>query len=440
MSKINPDHQVFFGCSDFSGLFRGRAIISKDYLKKIDTGCGWVPADQSLTPFGEIGPNNPFGSTGDLRLIPDKSAEYKICKNELEHPFHFFISDIKNLSGEPWECCARNYLQQGIKKLYEFYGIKLMVGFEHEFTIIDNDKIAEPVFSMRAFRKETPFIETVATYLSEANIFTENYLPEYGANQFEIPTSPKKALKAADDAVALREILKEVARVCEKRISLSPKISPNAVGNGVHIHLSLLDRNNRDISQDPNKKGELSKEFSSFCAGILNHINSVTAMSAPSTISYLRLLPHNWSASYNTISMQDREAAIRLCPEFHFNRKKIGSFHAEIRVGDATSSPYLHLGSIIHAGLIGLENNAKIKHFTNKDPSLMKEKEQKKLGIKRLPTSLNEAISSLSADKIFKKSASRLFWDCYEDMRKTELQMTKKMNKSKICKTFNLVF
>ena len=127
------------------------------------------------------------------------------------------------------------------------------------------------------------------------------------------------------DAPELREILKEVARVCEKRISLSPKISPNAVGNGVHIHLSLLDRNNRDISQDPNKKGELSKEFSSFCAGILNHINSVTAMSAPSTISYLRLLPHNWSASYNTISMQDREAAIRLCPEFYFNRKKIRS-------------------------------------------------------------------------------------------------------------------
>ena len=255
MDKINSDHQVFFGCSDFSGLFRGRAIISKDYLKKIDSGCGWVPADQSLTPFGEIGPNNPFGSTGDLRLVPDKSAEYKIYKNALEHPFHFFISDIKNLNGEPWECCARNYLKQGIKKLYEFYGIKLMVGFEHEFTIIDPDNIAEPVFSMRAFRKETQFIETLSTYLSEANIFTENFLPEYGANQFEIPTSPKKALKAADDAVALREILKEVARVCEKRISLSPKISPNAVGNGVHIHLSLLDRNNRDISQTQIKKG-----------------------------------------------------------------------------------------------------------------------------------------------------------------------------------------
>ena len=101
MSKINPDHQVFFGCSDFSGLFRGRAIISKDYLKKIDTGCGWVPADQSLTPFGEIGPNNPFGSTGDLRLVPDKSAEYKICKNELEHPFHFWQTSIETQCRNP---------------------------------------------------------------------------------------------------------------------------------------------------------------------------------------------------------------------------------------------------------------------------------------------------------------------------------------------------
>ena len=440
MNNLNSNHQVFFGCSDFSGLFRGRAISSKDYLKKLPYGCGWVPADQSLTPFGEIGPKNPFGSTGDLRLIPDKSAEYKIFKNDSGSPLHFFISDIKTLKGDPWECCARNYLKDGIEKLYNLYGIRLKVGFEHEFTIIDHNGNAEPVFSMRAFRKETKFIDNLASYLSQANIDVENYLPEYGINQFEIPTSPKPALKAADDAVALREIIKEVARNCEKKLSLSPKISPNSVGNGVHIHLSLFNNDNKDITKDNNYKNNLSKECSSFCAGILEHINSVTAMSAPSTISYFRLLPHNWSSSYNTISMQDREAAIRLCPEFYFNRKKIGSFHAEIRIGDATSSPYLHLGSIIHAGLIGLENNAKIKHFTNKDPSIMKEKDQKKLGIKRLPKSLNEAINSLSKDKIFKKSASKLFWECYEDMRKTELKMTKKMTNNEICQAFNLVF
>ena len=59
------DYQVFFGCSDFSGLFRGRAVSSLEYKRRLNTGCGWVPADQSLTPFGEIGPANPFGGAID---------------------------------------------------------------------------------------------------------------------------------------------------------------------------------------------------------------------------------------------------------------------------------------------------------------------------------------------------------------------------------------
>ena len=61
---------------------------------------------------------------------------------------------------------------KAITLLYENYSNSLFGVIK---SIIDNDKIAEPVFSMRAFRKETQFIETIATYLSEANIFTENY-------------------------------------------------------------------------------------------------------------------------------------------------------------------------------------------------------------------------------------------------------------------------
>ena len=77
MSKINPiikcslDVHIFLVFSEVVLLF----LKTK---KKIDTGCGWVP--RSITySFGEIGPNNPFGSTGD-HLVPDKSAEYKMQK------------------------------------------------------------------------------------------------------------------------------------------------------------------------------------------------------------------------------------------------------------------------------------------------------------------------------------------------------------------------
>ena len=117
MANNSEDYQVFFGCSDFSGLFRGRAVSSTLYKSKLNTGCGWVPADQSLTPFGEIGSSNPFGSLGDLRLIPDQKAEYRIKCDAMISPLHFFLCDITNLDGSPWTCCARNYLKKGIKLL-----------------------------------------------------------------------------------------------------------------------------------------------------------------------------------------------------------------------------------------------------------------------------------------------------------------------------------
>ena len=440
MSNNISDYQVFFGCSDFSGLFRGRAVSSNEYKKKLATGCGWVPADQSLTPFGEIGPSNPFGSLGDLRLIPDTKAEYKITCAETITPFHFFMCDIYDLDGSPWNCCARDYLKKGINLLNKKYGLLLKIGFEHEFTVIDPDQLSEPVFSMRAFRKEEKFITILAHCLNEANIIAENFLPEYGTNQFEVPTSAKPPLTAADDAVALREIIKEVSRATSKKISLSPKLTPDSVGNGVHIHLSLENKNGVNISQDKGQKGGLSKQFSAFFAGVLDHIDSVTALSAPSSISYLRLKPHNWSASYNTISIQDREAAIRICPEIRSKSGQLGTFHGEVRVGDATASPYLHLGSIIHAGLIGLEKNLEITHLTDSDPSQMTGKERKLLGLRRLPKSLKEAIESLSSDKTFKESAHKLFWDCYEDMRKTELEFTKKMTEKNLCNAYKDIF
>ena len=440
MANNPEDYQVFFGCSDFSGLFRGRAVSSTLYKSKLNTGCGWVPADQSLTPFGEIGSSNPFGSLGDLRLIPDQKAEYRIKCDEMISPLHFFLCDINNSDGAPWTCCARNYLKKGIKLLKERYGLSLKIGFEHEFTFIDEDLISEPVFSMRAFRKEEKFISILAQCLSHADIIAENFLPEYGVGQFEVPTSAKAALAAADDAVAFREITREVSRLTSRRVSFSPKVSPEAVGNGVHLHFSLLNDSGKNICEDKNQKGAMSKEFSAFCAGVLKHINSLTALGAPSSVSYLRLKPHNWAASYNTISLQDREAAIRICPEMRHNNRKISSFHGEIRLGDATASPYLHLGSIIQAGIIGLENSLEVTRFTESDPSEMTNKEKKKLGLKRLPRSLKDSISLLSSDENFMRSEDPLFWECYSDMRLTEYAHTKKLTEKELCQAYSAIF
>ncbi len=58
----------------------------------------------------------------------------------------------------------------------------------------------------------------------------------------------------------------------------------------------------------------MSKLTESFADGMLNYIDSILAMTAPSAISYLRLIPHRWSATYNNIGFLDREASLRICP------------------------------------------------------------------------------------------------------------------------------
>ena len=41
-------------------------------------GVGWVPANHALTPLGPVADPNPFGSIGDLRLLPDPDARVRV--------------------------------------------------------------------------------------------------------------------------------------------------------------------------------------------------------------------------------------------------------------------------------------------------------------------------------------------------------------------------
>ena len=62
----------FVGTNDLVGVTRGRAMPLARLEDSLDTGCGWVPANLGIGPFGHIVSDGAvFGSTGDLRLIPD---------------------------------------------------------------------------------------------------------------------------------------------------------------------------------------------------------------------------------------------------------------------------------------------------------------------------------------------------------------------------------
>jgi glutamine synthetase len=68
---IKAEELVTFVTTDIAAITRGRAVAAANMPEALQKGVGWVPANLSLTPFDEIASPNPFGSSGDLRLVPD---------------------------------------------------------------------------------------------------------------------------------------------------------------------------------------------------------------------------------------------------------------------------------------------------------------------------------------------------------------------------------
>ena len=100
------------------------------------------------------------------------------------------------------------------------------------------------------------------------------------------------------------------------RASFTPMPEASGVGNGVHVHMSLQDASGAPMTYAPTGPMGLSMAAQHFCAGVLEHLPAICAITAPSPVSYLRLTPNRWAPTLIDIQQQDRGAALRICPVF----------------------------------------------------------------------------------------------------------------------------
>ncbi len=390
-----PSPYTMICTSDFSGLVRGKGVPSAGFEKRCRTGIGWTPTNVQITCFDTIA-ESPYGALGDLVLRPDPATKVDAPLPD-GRTLSFALGNISDLSGEPWECCTRSLLIGAIDRLKTATGLELRCTFEHEFMFVG--KTATAAFSLSGFAERLGFMEALHEALAAAGIAPDSFLREYGPNQMEVTLPPIDPLRAADEAVILRELARTVAIALGERATFSPLLSPEIVGNGVHIHASLW-REGRPVTHDPAARYGLSAEAGSFVAGILRHVNALVAITAPSVISYHRLTPHRWSAAYNNLGVQDREATVRICPISATDPDaRARQYNFEYRAADATASPHLALAALIEAGLAGIEDRLPSPEATQDDISLWAPETLIAKGLARLPVSLGQAIEALEADR-----------------------------------------
>jgi glutamine synthetase len=464
-------------CCDLGAIVRGRSVLASELGEHLRAGIGWVPANHALTPLGPVAEPNPFGSTGDLRLLPDAGTRVRVGPDadagtrvgvgaDAGHSaLELMLCDIVETDGRRWECCPRGFLRDTLDELERELDAHLVASFEHEFQLLrpgDLDRVPSIAdqpppalpFTLEALRRAEPFPVQVMGALVEAGVEPERIFSEYAAHQFEIPVAPAEGLASADRAVVLREVVREIARRQGMRASFAPLLDPEQAGNGVHIHLSLLDGGGASLLYDAERPACLSELGERFAAGILRHARALSALTAASPVSGVRLQPHRWSAGAVCLAQRNREALLRIPPvleltdadaatQLHLEYRGADAttqLHLEYRGADATANPYLALGAILRAGLEGVRAQLPAPTLLDRDPAQLDTAEAERFGVGALPVTLEEALRALADDDTARAWMTPLLYDAYVSVKRAELDAATDVNLEELCQRYAAIY
>ncbi len=392
-SPSDPQRLVGLLATNLIGQLRGKLVPAADLPARLHRGVGWTPANSTIDPFGAIASDSPYGSRGDLEMRPVLDSE--VCVGApLTPALHYYLCDLYDPAGTRWAGCPRGALVGALATLEEVTGLRLRAAFEHEFMLV-GAPLTGSGYSYERVRAAEPFASRLMAALSQAGCEPETVLAEYGPDQFEVTCAPTDALRAADRALAVREITRDVARSCGFRATFTPLVAPDVVGNGAHVHLSFWSGDTPATHEASGIHG-LSATAAGWVAGILAHAESVCALTAPSPVSYGRLQPGRWSAGAAVCATGDREALVRIpeqapAPTEAFRR----GFNLEFRAVDASATPHLALAALVGAGLAGITAEMSLAEGPGGAGPVSRDGDRVAA---RLPVSLDAALDAFTAD------------------------------------------
>lgn len=423
---------VRFLYTDNGGITRGKATYIGSLRGRIEDGIGLTVAMQAMNMLDQLAAVEGMGPVGEIRLVPDPAT---FCILPYAPHAAAMTVDMCHQDGSPWEACPRSFLKRQISACAAS-GFTVRAAFECEFTLATRnaDGTFSPLdeslcFSSVGFTTAAPVIDAIIAALEAQHIEVDQYYPELGHGQHELPIRHAPALAAADRQVFFRDTVRNVAYQHGLYASLAPKPFPDQAGNGAHIHFSLWDKTGkRNLMHDPKDQYGISKLGYQFIAGVLDHLPALLALTCPSYNSYRRLQPHFWSSAYTAWGPDNREGAIRVPSQFRSDRA--GSTNAELKASDSSSNPYLALGGLLAAGLDGVKRQLTPGEPTLIDPGNYSDEERAVRGIRRFPTTLKEALDNLEKDTVLIEALGPLLSRAYLAVKRLEWESFSKEDAS----------
>ncbi len=416
---------VRFLYCDNGGILRGKATHASTLHTRMHEGIGQTLAMQAFTGVETLATVEGMGPIGEFRLIPDP-ATFVILPYAPSSAS--MMCDMILADGTPWHACPRTFLKRMIQRLAD-HGMRAEAAIEHEFYLarevqghyIPADQSL--CYSSIGLNDQVEVIDAILETLETQGISIELFHTELGPAQQELSIYHADVLRAADNVCLIRETVRSVARSFDLLATFAPKPFLDQAGSGAHIHVSLWGTGSsghahQNLFYDASQRGGLSQSGRYFIGGVLHHIRALVALTCGSPNSYRRLLPHYWSSAYGAYGFDNREGAIRI-PSLFWGREA-DSINLEFKPADHSGNPYLALGALLAAGLDGIENHIDPGDPQEIDPGNYSEEEREQRGIRRLPTSLDEALDELEHDEVLKQALGPLLSTSYIAVKRSE--------------------
>jgi glutamine synthetase len=260
------------------------------------------------------------------------------------------------------------------------------------------------------------FRRQAITMLEAMGISVEYSHHEGGPGQQEIDLRYADALTTADNLMTFRLVMQEVALEQGLFASFMPKPFRDHPGSGMHTHLSLFE-GDRNAFFEPGSEYQLSKVARSFIAGLLAHAPEITAVTNQWVNSYKRLAGGAEAPSWICWGHNNRSALIRVPM---YKPAKGNSTRIEFRSMDSACNPYLALALLLAAGLKGIEEGYELPDGAEDDVWGLSESERKAMGMKPLPSSLDQAIEIMERSELVAETLGEHVFDFFLRNKRAE--------------------
>jgi glutamine synthetase len=302
-------------------------------------------------------------------------------------------------------------------------GFQVKTGVECEYFILNPEGTAvadsadiqpKPCYDQQALMRRYDLISEICDHMETLGWGPYQNDHEDANGQFEMNWDYTEALTTADRHSFFKYMTKTVAERHGFRATFMPKPIATLTGNGCHAHVSVWKKTGK-INLMEDKKGELglSKLAYHFIGGLLEHAESLAAITNPVVNSYKRInAPRTtsgatWSPNTVTYSGNNRTHMIRI-PD---------SDRIEVRLADGAANPYLLQAVLIGAGLWGVAN--KIDPGKRLDIDMYAEGHKVK-NAPKLPLNLLDALRAFQNNKIMRGILGAEFADSYLKLKMEE--------------------